>query len=346
MKKILLFTFLVSIISCNSNNINVPDVKDSKSDLPRFKIVIDTIDAPENINDINFYKDKILLKGENVTWLMNHDFSIDSSKTSRYNQKKFDYIVNYRDTLIAPLIRGNKPYYYYLDDKFNWHSVKIKDNNAQKLIWKEPYFLNDSIYDIYSCCNGEFGGMLYFKNKKTGRTTATMITCVNEIFRYNNVYYVSKFLAHMGASSSLIVISDPEKLQEVSSDTLICSYWLERLQSIDSWDSVTRAFSTGLDFIIGPTYDSTLISTFVFNNYLIGLLHLDTAKKTYLSFINDGLLTIYDSLTNSPFTNRGKRMYTMEGALWFDNSYYYSSCIGKLSNDTFYFYYLRSELNR
>lgn len=338
---IILFTICFSIVSCTNENRADLISTDLEINLPRFKIAIDTIDVPERINGINFYKDMILLKGENVTWLMNYDFSIDSIKTSRYNQKKFEYIVNYRDTLFAALIKRNKAYYYFLDVEYNWQSRKIIDLNVQKLIWKEPYFLSDSIYDIYSCCNGEFGGMLYFKNKITGRTTATIITCVNAVVRHNNAYYVSEYLAHMASSSTLYRICDPESLLEVSSDTLICSYYFEIPVASNSWDSLFYAYAQGVDVIYNAEYDSMLISSFFYKDYLLGLVHCAEKMKTYLTYIEEDKLITYDSITNSPFTRDNIRMHQMGDELWFDNSSYGTKCIGKISNDTLYFYYLR-----
>lgn len=336
-----LILFVVFMSSCISSNNHDIVNQDATIDIPRFQFIIDSIDAPDGIQSINFHNNTILLRTNNKTWCWNMSLELDSLKTYHFNRKKFEYIVNYHDSLIAATVKYNRAYYYVLDSGFKWKSLKTPDINTQKLIWQEPYLLEDSLYHIYACCKGEFGGMLYFKNKITGKTTASMMTCVSQLLKFEDAYFVSEYLAHMGTTSSLYKIKDPEKLNAYPSDTLLCSHWAEARPANDKWDSLYKEYSKGLDTLFEGDYDSVLTKLFIYQSQLLGFIHGDRCEKTFLSRYQDGRLTIIDTLPAPYFSKSFKNMYQAGNELWFDNSTYSYKSIVKLSNDTFRIYYLK-----
>ena len=66
-----------------------------------------------------------------------------------------------------------------------------------------PMFSNEA-YNIYLVCNGEFGGTVYFQNKKTKKGYEAASTCPIVINRIDSEYYVTN-------SASVLKIRDPQK---------------------------------------------------------------------------------------------------------------------------------------
>ena len=67
-----------------------------------------------------------------------------------------------------------------------------------------PIF-QDEAYNIYSVCNGEFGGTIYFQNKKTKKAYEAASTCPIVVNKIDSQYYVTN-------STSILKIQAPEKL--------------------------------------------------------------------------------------------------------------------------------------
>jgi hypothetical protein len=67
-----------------------------------------------------------------------------------------------------------------------------------------PIF-QDEAYNIYSVCNGEFGGTIYFQNKKTKKAYEAASTCSIVVNKIDSQYYVTN-------STSVLKIQAPEKL--------------------------------------------------------------------------------------------------------------------------------------
>ena len=82
--------------------------------------------------------------------------------------------------------------------------------------WESYGFLfEDENYEIWKSCSGEWGGSVYFKNKKTGKLFATKSICAVSINKINNKYYISNSLSHLFGSSNIMEISNPEKLKPI-----------------------------------------------------------------------------------------------------------------------------------
>lgn len=71
---------------------------------------------------------------------------------------------------------------------------------------KEFPIFKDSVYNVYSICNGEFGGTIYFQNKKTRKSYEAASSCPIVVNKIDNQYYVTN-------STSILKIEDPEKLE-------------------------------------------------------------------------------------------------------------------------------------
>ena len=79
---------------------------------------------------------------------------------------------------------------------------------------RELKFYQDELYDIYATCNGEWGGTIYFENKKTKESYEASSTCPTVINKIDNDYYVTNYMGHMMGFASVLKIADPTKLEK------------------------------------------------------------------------------------------------------------------------------------
>lgn len=73
---------------------------------------------------------------------------------------------------------------------------------------------NDTTYEVWKTCSGEWGGTVYFKNKKTGKIYCAEATCPISVNKINNKYYISNSISHLYESSDILEITDPEKMEQ------------------------------------------------------------------------------------------------------------------------------------
>lgn len=76
----------------------------------------------------------------------------------------------------------------------------------------------DSSYKVYSTCNGEWGGTIYFQDKETKEVFEAASTCTILINKIGDEYFVTNYLEHMFGFTSILKISDPTKLQKSKLD--------------------------------------------------------------------------------------------------------------------------------
>jgi hypothetical protein len=98
-------------------------------------------------------------------------------------------------------------------EKYNFVlSTYVADFKKTKT--KELKFYEDEFYDIYATCNGEWGGTIFFKDRKTKVGYEASSTCPTVINKIDNDYYVTNYMEHMMGFASVIKISDPTKLEK------------------------------------------------------------------------------------------------------------------------------------
>ena len=79
---------------------------------------------------------------------------------------------------------------------------------------KDFAVFKDDNYNIYSTCNGEFGGTIYFQNKQTKKSYEAASTCPIVVNKIGKEYYVTNYMGHMMGFASVLKITDPEKLEK------------------------------------------------------------------------------------------------------------------------------------
>ncbi|WP_312075246.1 hypothetical protein [Chryseobacterium sp.] len=159
-----------------------------------------------------------------------------------------------------------------------------------------PYGLlfHDENYEVWSSCSGEWGGSVYFKNKKTGKIFATKSVCAVSINKINLKYYISNSLVYGFGSSGVIEISNPENLQEIPKLPIFHP-------EISVRDSETSS-SAGTKKLIDSS-GILIRSSFIYNNKLYSILTDNQRKKNTISEIKNNKFQTVQELPDDIFYN-------------------------------------------
>ncbi|AUC15910.1 hypothetical protein BTO06_12440 [Tenacibaculum sp. SZ-18] len=90
--------------------------------------------------------------------------------------------------------------------------LQKKDFKKRKsdFIKKGGNFYEDKDYIVSKSCSGEWGGSIFFKNKKSGIEYSCSATCPVSVNLIDGKYIVTNSLAHLSGSSDIIEIKNPE----------------------------------------------------------------------------------------------------------------------------------------
>ena len=101
---------------------------------------------------------------------------------------------------------------------FNIKEVLIDKPKALKEVKVEikdkEEFYEDENYIITKSCKGEWGGSAWFKNKKSGIIYSCQSSCPKSINKIEGKYIITSSLAHLSGHSEIIMIENPEKLEQ------------------------------------------------------------------------------------------------------------------------------------
>src|SRR5690606_11623079 len=138
---------------------------------------------------------------------------------------------------------------------------------------KELKFHQDELYDIYATCNGEWGGTIFFKNKKTNESFEASSTCPIVINKIENDYYVTNFMGHMMGFASVLKIADPSKLKK---------------SDLDFNRRGGSEYEKGVEVLL-DTMNFYIPTSFVADKQLFNLYSDDNG--TYIGKIENGIMT-------------------------------------------------------
>jgi hypothetical protein len=200
--------FSITLFACEtktqSNYKSVPSGQPAE-----INISIDTLSIP--------------IKGDlrNVAWFRDNFYAM--FETTRKNttkpfkkmivfNKKGDVIEDVfvpkeiQDMVYCDLIVDNDSL-YIKETQFEKSNLVLGEYVADFALTKTKDFpiFKDDVYNIYSVCNGEFGGTIYFQNKKTRKSYEAASTCPIVVNKIDSQYYVTN-------SSNILEIRSPEKL--------------------------------------------------------------------------------------------------------------------------------------
>ncbi|RXM40184.1 hypothetical protein BOQ62_07680 [Chryseobacterium sp. CH21] len=137
---------------------------------------------------------------------------------------------------------------------------------------------SDTKYEVWKTCSGEWGGTIYFKNKKSGKIYYAEATCPVSVNKINNKYYISNSLSHLLGSSDIIEITDPEKMEQTTRISLYHP------------DIITREYeshsSKGTKKLI-DTVGAVIMSSFVYKQNLYSILLNHSSTKATISELRD-----------------------------------------------------------
>lgn len=134
----------------------------------------------------------------------------------------------------------------------------------------------DNLYNIYSTCRGEWGGTVFFQDKKTNELYEGSSTCPIVVNKIGNEYFITNYMGHMIGFASINKIPDPKKLEK------------------SEWDFKRRYGSRshkGIEKVL-DTMDFHIPTSFVINDKLLHIYNDDNG--THISDIkNEEMKPIY-----------------------------------------------------
>lgn len=302
MKYFLSIFCIVVLASCNAKQ-----VADRKT---RFIVKDYSYSLDRLVQKTFFYRNHYfsITDGGKFLCLTDH-FSIDSGLTEKMNQTHFEYVDMYADTLFAINTRGTDSKVYYLDNDWQWQPG-ARLSNLKTLF-------EDKSFQITSCCFGEFGGSVFFREIATNRVYSCPATCAIAVNKLGSSYFITSVLNHMDESSSIIKVDNPLELYELISGSHknSCNWWYDlinearRLSSSehDIYTSMMQNFSKGTDTILDSS--GVLISTsFVFADQLYHILPKE--NKLIIGKIQaDSIIPVDTLLKFAPYFTRSENQF-------------------------------------
>ena len=100
--------------------------------------------------------------------------------------------------------------------KFNVKHVFVADftlrKNTLNINRATKAFFEDEKYIVRKTCDGEWGGSIWFKDKRTGIEYSCSATCPVIVNKIKDSYYVTASLTHMSGFSTILEISNPKAM--------------------------------------------------------------------------------------------------------------------------------------
>lgn len=197
------------------------------------------------------------------------------------------YLHSQNDTLVAQIGSRKRASTLYFDKRGQkWKPFGKVDS---------PLFEDENYY-VTSSCSGEWGGTIFFKDKRSGTIYEGSSTCPVKVTEYNGKYYVSNFLGHMRGHSTLYETEDPRNMSiytgdRPKADKLIGQRECKSTEGMKKW----------LD-IIGSSRTMELLSSFVRNDRLLHL--YSDGDDVYICQLTDG-----DSVIRNVKNSRIQNVY-------------------------------------
>ena len=295
-KYILIFYILLISISCAKKKSVAPEENSI------FNIKIDTLNIHKN-GDLT----KVALFRNNFYCM----FETSRMNTSQQFIKMF--VINQKGKFIEDVFVPNEiqnmPHYklivendslYVKETQFEEKNFVLGEYVADLTLTKKKNFkiFKDNDYTIYSDCNGEFGGTIFFQNIKTKEVYEASSACPIIVNKINKDYFITNNLM---SSSSILKISDPSKLKKSKLD-------LTKRQG--------SQYNNGIQILL-DVYDLDVETSFVVNNKLY---HIYSDKtNTYIGVIEKGKIKPIYKFAFKFFTNLNQNLENGKQILNFYN---------------------------
>jgi len=210
-KNILSITVFFSVVlACCASNKNKPVT--TIIDTPYVYIETDTIylNSDFDIYSGFIYSNKVYayLYEKGVCKLAVFDESGVYMKTTEF-QKEIE-----REWMLNYAVKDNKLYIIENGRDINMHFIDPGSEELRLSSSTEIPVYDDNEYLVYKTSHGEWGGMVYFREKITDKIFRAYSNRVINVNKFNGAYYVTSYLGHMMGHSQIVKISDPKQMQE------------------------------------------------------------------------------------------------------------------------------------
>lgn len=295
LRNLIIYFFLIAFFACSSQK---QDIKAKD-----FLVSVKSIKGDTVINSAVYYSGHILcLQEDDKFFVLDTTFNLVDSLTAKFTKIKIQYLQSYNDTI---LLSTDKEI-FYLDTGF-----VIKKYTNKPFKYQFPYF-TDSTYYIYACSAGEWGGAVFFWNKKTNRTYSYPATGVQQVFKFKDEYVVSSFLAHLSGFSDYLFIKDPTRMYELIDEKqkTFCNWYME-VDSIKNKKLFDTLTPPGVKYYSDSFITRTLTS-FPYKNEIYSIYCTDSA--TILAKFKNQKLSLVDTLLHRKLIfHSGKTHLTSNG---------------------------------
>lgn len=283
LRNLTIFLFLIALIACSTQK---QDIKAKD-----FSVSVKSIKGDTVITSAVYYSEHILcLQGDNKLFVLDTALNLVDSLTAKFSKLKIHNLISHNDTILLSTDKD----IFFLDT-----SLILRKYKSKPFKYGLPDFI-DSTYFVYSCSVGEFGGSVFFWNLKTNKTFSFPATAVQQVFKFNNEYVVSSFLAHMSGFSDYLFIKDPTKLYELKDEKQknFCNWWVE-VDSIKDRHRTENNMPQGVNYY-SDSFTTKTLTTFPYKNEIYSIYCTDSA--TILAKFKNHKLTIVDTLLNHRLT--------------------------------------------
>ena len=181
------------------------------------------------------------------------------------NKRTFQYMFSVGDTLFV----ANDQFVFYLDTASILHKYSFVQTRYGAQLYE------DSSYFVYACCAGEFGGSVFFQNKKNGKIYSYYATCASQVLRFQGEYVVCNNLAHLSGSSDFLFVPDPAALFMLTDakQQRHCNWYAEVDSLKVDWDKRPKKGTRSYE---GP-YATMSLMSFVVGDSLYSLMSSDNS---------------------------------------------------------------------
>lgn len=288
MKCILISALVILMYSCEKNH---------KFRSKEFMINLYSFNLDTNIETTIFYQNNYYCLTDDYQFIcISNKFEIHNKLTNLVNQSGLEFESAYllKDTLIAEVYsEENTTKKYYLDSQFIWKPL-INEPLG------EPLY-EDSEFIVNTCCFGEFGGAVFFKDKKSTQVYSCPATCVTSVNKIGDIYFITNSLAHMSGFTQILKINAPTELYELTNDSLKndCNWYINFVTYENGYAGMNK-FELGTQKIL-DTIGVLTAASFIHKDQLFTI-NVDF-EKTFISKIEGDSLVFIDNIFNKPLRN-------------------------------------------
>jgi len=226
---------------------------------------------------------------------------IDTSINKFSKNFYFQQIKIVSDTVVA----NNRDSSYFLDrNAKGWRVYKIKNH-----LYLGNLIFQDSDYFISGTCSGEWGGTIYFTDKKTLKTYEGGCQCVLDVIKQKGYYNITTSLDHMAGFMSIFNVKEPRKLKRYHPPQPIEKGHPIKLRPVGSNESNSTKGMIKIVDTIGSTCDGSFrIKKSIF--YIVERSSYKNPKGVWLDSIKNNKLVQMDNLTNWGITGEGYQNFS------------------------------------